>query len=363
MKIIELEKTEENRIYNICAIKKSDNTAAIIMEYGVKNGKLIKRSKPILTGKNIGKKNETTSYEQAQSEVISIVKKKLDQNYEFIDKEYQKELGISNISKSILPMLANKFKSINSKEVYISPKLDGHRLIARSINNEIILTTRKGKIIEGLDHIRTGLKFLKETDIILDGEIYVHGILTFQELCSAIKKEGTNTNLLKYYIYDVVDTKKDYSERLKMLKNISSEYIKICPAFKIHSKDIDKYHAEFIKSGYEGSIIRVMPCMYRLDKRSNHMLKYKNFDDEEFEIIGHTKELMQDNNYGVIYEVRCNKYDVKFMVRPKGNMTARHKMLKNINNDIGKLLTVKFFGRSDDNVPRFPVGISLRDYE
>ena len=30
---------------------------------------------------------------------------------------------------------------------------------------------------------------------------------------------------------------------------------------------------------------------------------------------------------------------------------------------VGKALTVKYFQLSDDGVPRFPVGIALRDYE
>ena len=38
-------------------------------------------------------------------------------------------------------------------------------------------------------------------------------------------------------------------------------------------------------------------------------------------------------------------------------------MLENAEDDIDKKLTVKFFELTDEGVPRFPVGLVVRDYE
>ena len=52
-----------------------------------------------------------------------------------------------------------------------------------------------------------------------------------------------------------------------------------------------------------------------------------------------------------------------FDVRPKGTLEERKEMLLNGESYLNKNLTVKFFELTDRGVPRFPVGISLRDYE
>ena len=39
------------------------------------------------------------------------------------------------------------------------------------------------------------------------------------------------------------------------------------------------------------------------------------------------------------------------------------KMLENADELIGKMLTVKFFELTDEGIPRFPVGLVIRDYE
>jgi ATP-dependent DNA ligase len=106
-------------------------------------------------------------------------------------------------------------------------------------------------------------------------------------------------------------------------------------------------------------MIRVDDCKYIQNKRSNQLLKYKLFQDEEFEIIGYEKELLNNMEYGVIYKVKDNNGN-EFNVRPKGDIQSRIDALKNIKNDIGKMLTVKFQNKSEDFVPRFPVGIGIR---
>ena len=53
----------------------------------------------------------------------------------------------------------------------------------------------------------------------------------------------------------------------------------------------------------------------------------------------------------------------EFRVRPEGTRELRREWFENGDDYIGEMLTVKFFELTDDGVPRFPVGIAIRDYE
>jgi hypothetical protein len=53
--------------------------------------------------------------------------------------------------------------------------------------------------------------------------------------------------------------------------------------------------------------------------------------------------------------------DLTFNVVPIGTMEARKEMLDPSN--IGKLLTVKFIGRTDDKIPKMAVGKLIRSAE
>jgi hypothetical protein len=46
-----------------------------------------------------------------------------------------------------------------------------------------------------------------------------------------------------------------------------------------------------------------------------------------------------------------------------GTLESRRKMWNNRKNYLGKDLTVKFQGKSKNGIPRFPVGVAVRDYE
>ena len=52
-----------------------------------------------------------------------------------------------------------------------------------------------------------------------------------------------------------------------------------------------------------------------------------------------------------------------FKVRPKGSLEKREFWLKNKLKFIGKFLTVQYQNLTDAGIPRFPVGIGIRDYE
>ena len=52
-----------------------------------------------------------------------------------------------------------------------------------------------------------------------------------------------------------------------------------------------------------------------------------------------------------------------FKARPKGTREQRTLWFDNADSYIGATLTVRYFEMTDDGIPRFPVGIAIRDYE
>jgi len=112
----------------------------IVYSYGYINGKQIEYKLDVTSGKNIGKKNETTHFEQACSDARSRWEKK--QNIDkYVDdllteedeKEIKNKINEEENEKIPAPMLAQDFNK-HSKKIkypcYVQPKLDGYALLS-----------------------------------------------------------------------------------------------------------------------------------------------------------------------------------------------------------------------------------------
>jgi len=59
----------------------------------------------------------------------------------------------------------------------------------------------------------------------------------------------------------------------------------------------------------------------------------------------------------------CQVGSHTFSVRPEGTLEVRRKFLQDQGNYIGKQLTVRYQNLTTLGIPRFPVGVVVRDYE
>jgi ATP-dependent DNA ligase len=114
-------------------------------------------------------------------------------------------------------------------------------------------------------------------------------------------------------------------------------------------------------NGYEGAMIRNGDGIYKLGHRSADLQKLKEFQDAEYKIIGF-KEGTGTEKGCVIWECSTDK-SLTFSVRPRGSKAERQGYFQNGKEHIGSMLTVRFQELTNDGIPRFPVGISIRDYE
>lgn len=379
-----------------------DNT--IIKEsgqFGTKNPIIHKEI--VEKGKNIGRSNETTPIQQAILQATSDWKSKHDEGYKSLDdlgiieyiesgmpvfhiEESGKKVDLitgleiklpkfNNTQSGVpLPMLAKKVQW--NKVTYpciVQPKLDGLRALLIVSPNESNFTvnmyTRKGKEITTLYHIIDDVQeFLSKQDkvepFILDGEIFTED-LTFQEIVAATKKNNSNSPLLKMRVYDIIndDVQTDRNVELnKIVELINSPNIVKVESYSANSKsEIQEFHNKFVSQGYEGAMIRTHDGKYAQGQRSSDLMKVKEFDDDEFEFVGFL--LGQRGVEDIIAVCKSNKSGLDIKAKMKGSRAEKELLYTKEEELRGKLLTVRYFGFTDDGNLRFPIGIAFRDYE
>ena len=248
--------------------------------------------------------------------------------------------------EQVLPMLANKWedrqKYIN-EPFYVQPKIDGVRLL---VSNKGCFS-RTGKPVRGVEHLARGLR----DGEYLDGECYAPD-KTFEEITSMFKM---NPKSLEFHVFDYFDLNRPnltFEER-KERTSVDTFLVK-----KV--VEIQKYHDMFVRDGHEGIMIREASSVYEIGKRSNHLLKYKAFQTDEFPIVDVKEGTGREKGTAIWV---CKAGEHHFSAKPEGTLEVRRKLLEDKDKYIGKQLTVRYQNLTALGVPRFPVGIVIRDYE
>jgi len=253
----------------------------------------------------------------------------------------------------VLPMLANKWEDREkyiSEPFYVQPKLDGVRLLVSKSG----CFSRTGKPVLGVEYLA---EKLGDTEW-LDGECYAPG-MTFEDLTSAFKMDPKS---LEFHGFDYFDTKRPdlpFAERQRILKDKTPVVV---DTFLVPKKSqMSKYHRQFVEQGHEGIMIRESTSIYEIGKRSNYLLKFKEFQTEEYEIVGAKTGHGRDADAVVWVCKTASGHE--FTVKPEGTIKERERYYSERGQYIGKQLTVRFQNLTALGVPRFPVGVAIRDYE
>tara|TARA_Y100000389_G_scaffold204491_2_gene257384 strand:+ start:6130 stop:8331 length:2202 start_codon:yes stop_codon:yes gene_type:complete len=336
------------------------NKNQVYTEHGTVDGKLTKSKPTELKDEESAIKKATKMWKDKQEKELYSV---------------NDELYVETKNETFRPMLAKLFdKDKNTDYPYMcQPKLDGVRCVAYKKDGKVILESRKGTKIQVLDHIKSELtKINFPENIKLDGELGSFGLnpkLTFQQATGIIKRKTPDPleKHIEYHLYDLYDVNNKnmtFDERWKLLNSLSPD-LKICDLKIVNNfNELQQAHTKYVEDGYEGLIIRTMRGIYQPDHRSSSLLKFKSFKDDEFEIVDF-KEGKGNDKGTIIFKCKTNADDEDkfFEVRPRGTREERKEMFENGKDYIGKKITVKYFELTDENIPRFPVGIAIRDYE
>jgi DNA ligase-1 len=262
-----------------------------------------------------------------------------------------------------------------SKRVFMQPKLDGVRCIIQYDNSQVKAYSRTGKEWKNIDHILFNLKsfFHFNPNVILDGELYNHGLKDdFEKIISLVRKtKPTQEDRLdaaqytEFHCYDIIDETKTFEERNKFIvQNVLRNHtIKHVETLKVHDDEDAKYmHKQYLKQGYEGSILRTND-MYKCG-RSWSLRKFKDFSDAEATITGFVEG--KGKRKGTLGKFLMRDADgIEFGCPPgKGyNYKDLSNLLHRAKYYIGATATFTYFERTKAGSYRHPLFKCIRDYE
>jgi len=351
---------ERDGVYGVCYTD--------FLESGKVKTPTFKESKP----KNVGKANETTSESQAIIDLNNQIGIKERNNY-FRSVEEAKS------KSSFRPMLAHKFEDHQDKipfPRYSQPKLDGARcnVYWSELEGKVVAKTRTGKDYYTTDHIIRVLGPFCETfkDLIFDGELYNHAYRhDFEKIMSLARQSKPNaqdlkdaSELLEYHIYDVYskstpnatfEDRTSYIAQLQIDVLADLKMIHFVPTNISNSQEEeDKWHDEYLEESYEGQMIRNPNSIYKVDGRSQDLLKRKVFTDEEFPIVA--VEEGEANWKGCAKRIIIELPDGRTQgCGIDGSYEVNRERFENRESLVGKLATVRYFRLTKDGMLYIPV--------
>ena len=279
--------------------------------------------------------------------------------------------------ENIKAMLAHKYNEDKADyPAFIQPKLDGVRCLFTAKG----AFSRANNQFMNVEHIEQALKpfFAKNPTAILDGELYNHGLKDdFEKIISLVKKRKPTDDdrleaaeLVEYHIYDIASMKiATYTTRLNYIKSDVFAGFATWPIMPVETKlaidfdDAQKFHANNLKLGYEGSIYRTPSGKYK-GTRSWDLMKFKDFHDAEATIVGY--EIGKGKREGTLGKFIMQDDDGNEFGCPPGkgyDYKALTNMLNNIHDYIGQYATFTYFERTKAGSYRHPHYKAIRNYE
>lgn len=398
--------------------------ADVIVEFGKLGGKKqikITSCEP----KNIGRSNETTGEQQAVLEARSKWEKQVRLGYRETKEELQTEENFSPMlahdaikrSKSIV-YPAYVQPKLDGVRALVTLDKDGIPVFNSRGNKTYPV---RGALLQQVKELAEHTGFDK-----FDGELYIHG-LSLQKIVALAKKWRTPEQIeaeiekdyqadikrynkavsdgehlwkdfdgnvwavstykpvkdvdrfsgyssldLEYHIFDIPvnaqspwysyeHDKTRHQDLLVVADAVECELnvplVKVIHGIVVSSESEVKWSiGKYMEQGFEGSIIRNFKGVYEFGQRSSDLQKWKQFQDGEAKVLDSVED---KNGEGVLL---CEERDgTRFNCKMKGTHAERSqaKMLLLV----GDFINFTFQSRTDDGVPQFPVGQSVRELD
>lgn len=371
-----------------------DGYIPIEIVFGQLGGKLQTKYRYVKSGKNIGKKNETTLLQQAELELGYLVEKQIDSGYVY---------DIEDYVEPCRPQLAHKYKDKKHIIWYIpdevkgmnrthwaSRKLNGIRCFIFVKNNKVQgFVSRTGKDFKFFTHIAESVEVnnLYESHYILDGELFNKDI-PFEVLCSLINSDEYveleydgkmyDTSMVEFHLYDFVCLEGTHENSCRpddsyydrfvdnyTLLNFGPSVIKLGNERVETEERVFELTRQYMDEGYEGLMLRSGWASYEFGKRSNNLLKVKLFESDEFRI----KDiyLAENDTTKVMFtlhnHLRLDDIESTFECSIKGSREFNMQYYTNKEQYINKWCTVSYQALSSYNVPLFAQIEALREGE
>lgn len=277
-----------------------------------------------------------------------------------------------NIIKTYDVALASKFdpkKHTLDSNWVIERKLDGARCNVINKDGIIKCYSRQGKEITTLGRLVDELQGKLPDNTVLDGEICLvdeNGLESFQSIMKEIKRKDHTIQNPLLLVFDMLtleefENKKSttkYTDRVERLKewynlqnwntsNKVAKHLSIVNYERYSPEVLERWNQRVKEYNWEG-------LMFRKDvgyegKRSQNLLKYKMFMDEEFKVLGVEEGDAQEVINGVAHKIKCVG---SLVIEYKGNkvnvgtglsLEQRKRWYAHPEEIVGSTITVKFF--------------------
>lgn len=397
----------------------------VVVSFGKENGK-IQQKRTKCEMKNVGRSNETSAVFQAVLEARSKWEKQVRLGYRETKEELQTEENFSPMlahdaikrSKSIVYPTYVQPK-LDGVRALVTLDADGFPQF-NSRGNKLYPVPLDSELSEQVKSLSEHSGFEK-----FDGELYIHG-LSLQKIVALAKKWRTPEQIeeeiekdyqsdlkrhqkaidngeeswkdhggevysvaiepvkdvdryggyssfdLEYHIFDIpvnADSpwystdhdKTRHQDLLSVAEAVECELevplINIVHGIVVSCEREVKWSiGKYMERGFEGSIVRNFKGLYEFGQRSSDLLKWKLFQDGEAKVLDSVED---KNGEGVLL---CEEKDgTRFNCKLKGTHAERsqERMLLLVD----KFINFTFQARTDDGVPQFAIGQSVREVD
>jgi hypothetical protein len=265
------------------------------------------------------------------------------------------------------PMLAKNYRDFKTRisyPLYIQPKLNGIRALCHSGKFQSRDEHFWNPAV--LAHLLPGCNF--PSDIIFDGELYVHG-WSLQQINSAISvnriQPSERSPLVEYHIFDCIplrDLHLPFSERVKLLTwwysyACENEKVKMVSTHRVtDDAGANSWYSHFKANEYEGLMYRV-DAPYGIESQCGNkenrwdvLLKRKEFVDWEGMIVDTEESSINPGTVGSL----VMQFDNGQEFRAGSGLTHDQKTRFFGDPPIGKRVRIEYLMLSDNGTPLNP---------
>lgn len=395
----------------------------VVVEFGKVGGK---KQQKVTTcePKNVGRSNETTAEQQALAEAVSKWEKQVRLGYRDDTSKLEQE---ENFSPMLAHDAIKRSKAIVYPAYVQPKLDGVRALVTLDKDGIPVFNSRGNKTYPVQGALLQQVKELAEHSGFdkFDGELYIHG-LSLQKIVALAKKWRTPEQIkdeiekdyqsdlkryqkaiddgeenwkdhdgdvypvtvepvkdvdrysgyssldLEYHIFDIPVNAQSpwysyehdntrHQDLLAVTDAVECELnvplVKVIAGIVVTSEREVKWSiGKYMEQGFEGSIIRNFKGVYEFGQRSSDLQKWKLFQDGEAKVLDSVED---KNGEGVLL---CEEKDgTRFNCKMKGTHDERSqaKMLLLV----GHFINFTFQSRTDDGVPQFPVGQSVRELD
>lgn len=279
-----------------------------------------------------------------------------------------------------------------SISVHIQPKLNGIRALYQAGNFQSREELPWNPKV--LKHLSIELRAMfPEPEIILDGELYVHG-WKLQDINGAVQIARTeprhDTHLIEYHIFDRVSYQLSFKDRMELIEqrrslmDRNSKIRMVTTYFDCTPEIVEQLYIEFVQQKFEGIMYRLGDCPYTMSKqefvcihtkwgqeshkppgrlryfsdknnRCWHLLKRKDWQDAEFLCIA--VEEGEGKRSGMVGRFVCKVHPDKELTFGVGSGVSDEEATYYFNHPeavIGHYIKVKFLTYTTEGKPFNP---------